>query len=58
MNQETKEALKQFFSAQKQLNKLGIIHSREYLEDIGRYLCHAMYDLELPKSRRRLVMMA
>ena len=35
MNQETKEALKQFFSTQKQLNKLGIIHSREYLEDIG-----------------------
>ncbi len=53
MNQETEKALKQFFSAQKKLNQLGIIHSREYLGDIGRYLCQVMYNLELPKSRRQ-----
>ena len=53
MNQETKEALKQFFSAQKELNQLGVIQSREYLRDIGRYLCKVMYNLELPKSRRQ-----
>ena len=50
MNQETKEALEQFFSAQKKLNQLGIIHSREYLGDISRYLCQGIYDLELAES--------
>jgi hypothetical protein len=45
MNQEKKEALKQFFSAQKRLNQLGIIHSLDYLGDTARYLCHVMYDL-------------
>jgi len=49
MNQETKEALKQFFSAQKKLNQLDIIHSRDYIGDIGRYLCQVMYDLEPAK---------
>ena len=53
MNRETKEALKQFFSAQKKLNQLGIIQSKEYLRDIGRYLCQVMYHLELPKSTRQ-----
>ena len=53
MNQETKEALKQFFSAQKELYQLGVIQSREYLGDIGRYLCQVVYNLELPKSRRQ-----
>jgi hypothetical protein len=50
MNQETKEAIIQFFSAQKKLNQLGIIHSPDYLGDTARYLCHVMYDLELPKQ--------
>jgi len=49
MNQETKEALKEFFSGQIRLNRLGIIQSRDYIGDIGKYLCTAMYDLELPK---------
>jgi len=53
MNQEAKEALEQFFSAQKKLNQLGIIHSREYLGDIGRYLCQVTYDMELPKASQR-----
>ena len=54
MDHETKEALKQFFSSQKELNQLGIIHSRDYIGDIGRYLCQVMYNLELPKSPRQL----
>ena len=49
MNQETKEALKEFFSGQIKLNRLGIIQSRDYIGDIGKYLCTVMYDLELPK---------
>jgi len=53
VNQETKEALKQFFSAQKKLNQLGVIQSRDYIGEIGRYLCQIVYNLELPKSRRQ-----
>ncbi len=53
MDNEAEEALKQFFSAQKKLNQLGIIHSRDYIGDIGRYLCQVAYDLELPKSPRQ-----
>ena len=49
MNQETKEALKDFFSAQIKLTQLGIIQSRDYIGDIGKYLCKVMYNLELPK---------
>ncbi len=49
MNQETKEALKEFFSGQVKLNRLGIIQSRDYIGDIGEYLCTVIYDLELPK---------
>jgi len=53
MDNEAEEALKQFFSAQKKLNQLGIIHSRDYIGDVGRYLCQVAYDLELPKSPRQ-----
>ena len=53
MGQEQKEALKEFFSATKTLNQLGIIHSRDYIGDIGRYLCQVMYNLEATKSGRR-----
>jgi len=49
MEQESKAALKEFFSAQLKLNQLGIIHSRDYIGDIGKYLCQIMYNLELPK---------
>ena len=51
MNQEEADALKQFFSAQKRLNELGIIHSRDYIGDIGRHLCQLVYGMELPKGR-------
>ena len=50
MDNEAEEALKQFFSAQKKLNQLGIIHSRDYIGDIGRYLCQAVYGMEPVKS--------
>ena len=49
MEKEAKESLKQFFSAQQRLNQLGIIHSRDYIGDIGRYLCQAVYGLEFAK---------
>lgn len=54
MNQETKIALKDFFSAQKKLNQQGIIRSKNYLDDIGRYLCKVMYNMELVKSRQQI----
>ena len=52
MDQEAKEAIKKFFSAQKKLNQLGIIHSRDYLGDISRYLCQTMYDLTSVEPRQ------
>jgi len=53
MNQETKDALKEFFSSQIKLHRLGIILSRDYIGDIGKYLCTVMYDLELPKREQQ-----
>lgn len=47
MNPETQEALKAFFAAQKKLNQLGIIRSKNYIDDIARYLCQVMYNMEL-----------
>ena len=52
MNQETVDALDQFFSAQKKLNELGIIRSRDYIGDVARYLCREVYNLETSKGRR------
>ena len=51
MEREIADSLKQFFSAQKRLNELGIIHSRDYIGDIGRHLCQLVYGMELPKGR-------
>jgi len=50
MDNEVKEGLSQFFSAQKRLNQLGIINSRDYIGDIGRYLCQAVYNMESVKN--------
>lgn len=47
MDQKIKWMLKEFFSAQKGLSQLDIIQSRDYVGDIGRYLCQVTYDLEL-----------
>jgi hypothetical protein len=52
MNQETVDALDKFFSAQKKLNELGIIRSRDYIGDVARYLCREVYNLEPSKGRR------
>lgn len=51
MDSETQQALKQFFSAQKALNELGVITSRDYIGDVGRHLCREVYGLSLPKGR-------
>jgi hypothetical protein len=51
MHQLMKEALNQFFSAQKRLNQMGVIQSRDYIGDIGRYLCTVMYGLK-PAPRK------
>jgi hypothetical protein len=48
------DSLKQFFSAQKSLGELGVIKSRDYLGDIGRYVCTLVYGLKVPKVRGRL----
>ena len=52
MEHEVADSLKRFFSAQKSLNELGIIHSRDYIGDIGRYVCTLTYGLKVPKGRR------
>ncbi len=50
MEREVANALKQFFSIQKDLSELGVIKSRDYLGDIGRYVCTLAYGLKVPKS--------
>jgi hypothetical protein len=52
MDQETKRALRRFFSAQAKLAQLGVIHSRDYIGDIARYLCTMVYGLEPRRSRQ------
>jgi hypothetical protein len=52
MDQETKCALRGFFSAQATLARLGVIHSRDYIGDIARYLCTAVYGFEPRRSRQ------
>ena len=52
MNQETVDALDKFFWAQKELNLLGIIRSRDYIGDVAKYLCREVYNLEPSKGRR------
>ena len=52
MDSETGRFLKQFFSAQKALNERDVISSRDYIGDIGRYLCRLTYGLEVSTGRR------
>ena len=51
MDKDVLEALGRFFSAQRSLNQLGVINSRDYIGDIGRYLCQAVYGMEVAKGR-------
>ncbi len=54
MDARIKWALREFFNAQKGLSQLGVIRSRDYVGDIGRYLCQTVYDLE-PGDDRFLI---
>jgi len=51
MDSETSAVLARFFSDQKQLHELGVINSRDYIGDIGRYLCREVYGMEAPPGR-------
>ena len=42
-----KKVLTEFFSATKKLAQLGIIYSKNYVDDISKYLCKVIYNLEL-----------
>jgi hypothetical protein len=53
MEREVADSLKKFFSAQKGLSEIGIIRSRDYIDDIGRYVCSLVYGLKVPKRRRQ-----
>ena len=52
MEREVADSLKRFFSVQKDLSELGIIHSRDYIGDIGRYVCTLAYGLKVSKGRK------
>jgi len=52
MDRDVSAALGEFFSGQRKLNQLGVIHSRDYIGDIGRYLCQQVYGMEVPEGRR------
>jgi len=52
MEREVADSLKRFFSAQEGLSELGIIRSRDYIGDIGRYVCTLVYGLKVPKGRK------
>lgn len=52
MEREVADSLKLFFSAQRSLAKLGVISSRDYIGDIGRYVCTLAYGLKVPKGRK------
>jgi hypothetical protein len=52
LEREVANSLKQFFSVQKDLGELGVIKSRDYLGDIGRYVCTLVYGLKVPKRRK------
>ena len=51
MDNETSVALARFFSAQKRLNELDVTNSRDYIGDIGRYLCRELYGMESPRGQ-------
>jgi hypothetical protein len=52
MDEETRRALRGFLTAQAKLAQLGVIHSRDYIGDIARYLCAEAYDFEPRRSRQ------
>ncbi|UCB43318.1 MAG: hypothetical protein JSV77_01335 [Dehalococcoidales bacterium] len=52
MEREVADSLRRFFSAQTGLSELGVIKSRDYIGDIGRYVCMLVYGLKVPKGRK------
>ena len=50
MDRDVSGALRDFFSGQKKLYQLGVVGSRDYLGDIGRYLCRTVYGMETPEG--------
>jgi hypothetical protein len=50
MDPEIKTALKQFFAAQDILDRHDVINSNEYIEDIKKYLCVAVYDMQVSEK--------
>jgi hypothetical protein len=51
MESEVSQSLREFMSAQKRLSELDVIHSRDFLGDIGRYLCQLVYGLKVPREK-------
>lgn len=47
MKDEIKKSLNEFFRATKKLSEFGIISSKFYIDDIGKYLCKEVYGLEI-----------
>ena len=50
MDPEIKTALKQFFAAQDILDRRDVINSNDYIEDIKKYLCAAVYDMQVSEK--------
>lgn len=53
MDSEIRAAIREFFLAASKLRTLKVIRSDSYLGDIGEYICHHFYKLELAKSGRQ-----
>ena len=51
MNNVHSDLLRDFFTAANKLSSVGIIHSRNYVDDICRYLCSQVYGMKLEDSR-------
>jgi hypothetical protein len=54
MNNETKQAISQFFDSIEKLKQLGVFRSDKYLGDLGEYISQYFYNIELAQSGRQL----
>ena len=50
MDEHVERSLARFFAAQRELARAGVIRSRDYVGDIAKYLCQAIYGL-VPAKR-------
>ncbi|PPD42164.1 MAG: hypothetical protein CTY16_14850 [Methylobacter sp.] len=53
MNNETKQAISQFFESIEKLKQFGVFRSDKYLGDLGEYISQYFYNIELAKSGRQ-----